>query len=219
MGRRWTLPPPRPLAGELKPLSSAETGRSVLQDGRLDLTIRHDLLKGVSPEMLYWWYGNIEGTMHYLGQEYPRYLVWHPLDHIQYRVVRRSPDGSVGVGARVQIVEAFQRNLDYLVDVEMEIEQRDTTGSTVVKRLFGQAVMRLVNEFVPMTGGTQVYTRFVIGVGALPGKLGLNWMLRSKLFPPAKAQAWLKHNVEEVGNLEQFLPELYTTCSNSSIHG
>jgi hypothetical protein len=210
MEKRWTLLPPRPVAWELKPLSSAPTHRLALQDGRLQLTIQHDLLEGVSLEMLHWWYGNIDGTMHYMGQEYPRYLVWHPLDHIQYRVVRRAPDGGVGPGARVHIVETFERNLDYLVDVEMEIEQRDRTRATVVKRAFGQPVMQLMNEFIPMKGATQVHTRFVIGLPALPGKLSLNGVLRSRLFPLAKGQAWLKHNVEKVGNLENFLPELYT---------
>jgi len=29
------------------------------------------------------------------------------------------------------------------------------------------------------------------------------------LFPDGKGQAWLKHNIEEMGNLENFLPELY----------
>jgi len=29
------------------------------------------------------------------------------------------------------------------------------------------------------------------------------------LFPDGKGQAWLKHNIEEMGTLENFLPELY----------
>jgi len=29
------------------------------------------------------------------------------------------------------------------------------------------------------------------------------------LFPDDKARAWLRHNVEEVGNFEFFLPALY----------
>jgi hypothetical protein len=29
------------------------------------------------------------------------------------------------------------------------------------------------------------------------------------LFPDGKGQAWLKHSIEEMGTLENFLPELY----------
>ena len=49
---RWKPLPPRPINWEMKPLSSAETGVKTLADGRLELTIRHDVLKGVTPAML-----------------------------------------------------------------------------------------------------------------------------------------------------------------------
>jgi hypothetical protein len=34
-------------------------------------------------------------------------------------------------------------------------------------------------------------------------------LLGPLLFFDGKGQAWLKHNIEEMGNLENFLPELY----------
>jgi hypothetical protein len=34
-------------------------------------------------------------------------------------------------------------------------------------------------------------------------------LIRGRLFTEAMGRAWLKHNVEEVGNLEFFLPALY----------
>jgi hypothetical protein len=37
----------------------------------------------------------------------------------------------------------------------------------------------------------------------------MNRFVRPRLFPDDKARAWLRHNVEEVGNFEFFLPELY----------
>jgi hypothetical protein len=39
---------------------------------------------------------------------------------------------------------------------------------------------------------------------AFLGRVVVPWM-----FPEAKGQAWLKHSVEEMGTLENFLPELY----------
>ena len=101
---------------------------------------------------------------------------------------------------------------------------RYVTHSTVSKRSApaaqSAAMGRLVTQEAMMRLPETACMRSSVSFSAaLTGKLSLNWMLCSKLFPPAKVQAWLKHNVEEVGNLEQFLPELYTTCSNSSIHG
>jgi hypothetical protein len=37
-----------------------------LDDGRLELSIRHDILKGVTPAMVDWWFRNIEGTMEHI---------------------------------------------------------------------------------------------------------------------------------------------------------
>ena len=52
MAAKWTLPPARPVAWELKPLSSATTEFDLLGDGRLELKITHDVFKGVTPLML-----------------------------------------------------------------------------------------------------------------------------------------------------------------------
>ena len=39
----------------------------------------------------------------------------------------------------------------------------------------------------------------------------LSRWIRRREFSAAKADAWLLHNVEEVGNLPHFLPELYAS--------
>ncbi len=51
---QWRIPAPLPLIWPLKTLSSAKTTVGLLADGRLELTIKHDLLRGVSREMLAW---------------------------------------------------------------------------------------------------------------------------------------------------------------------
>lgn len=40
---------------------------------------------------------------------------------------------------------------------------------------------------------------------AFLGKVLVPWK-----FPASKGRAWLKHSVEEMGSLENFLPDLYT---------
>ena len=75
------LPEPLPLLWPFKPMSSATFGIDTLPDGRRKLWIKHDVLKNVTPRMLAWWFGNMEGDMEIQGQRVPRYRVWHPLDH------------------------------------------------------------------------------------------------------------------------------------------
>ena len=107
----------------MKSLSSATTTSTILPDGRLELTIEHSLIRGVTPAMLVWWFNHIDEPMSYEGKTYHRYLVWHPRDHLHYAVVQRSPDGSAGRGARVRIVESFNRNPAHMVD-SVEVVER-----------------------------------------------------------------------------------------------
>lgn len=49
------------------------------------LQVVHNPIVNVTPAMVNWWFnGNIDGDMKHPvnGQWYPRYLVWHPRDHI-----------------------------------------------------------------------------------------------------------------------------------------
>ena len=46
-----------------------------------------------------------------------------------------------------------------------------------------------------------------IPLGFLVAALSLQWP--TWLFPDGKGQAWLKHSIEEMGYLENFLLELY----------
>jgi DAPG hydrolase PhiG domain len=79
------LPARRPVLWPLRPQDSARVSRSD-DGGRRVVTIEHAALTGVTAEMLTWWYGHVPGTMPYADGMYPRYLVWHPLDHISYEV-------------------------------------------------------------------------------------------------------------------------------------
>jgi hypothetical protein len=72
--------------------------------------IRHDLLKGISPRMIEWWFGHIGGDMDVEGVRLSKYLVWHPFDHIHWELARSGPDGRAAKGAQFRIVEAFGRN-------------------------------------------------------------------------------------------------------------
>ena len=143
---KWELLPPRPFNWTMKSLESAETGVKHLDDGRLELRIRHDILKGVTPAMIDWWFRNIEGMMEHMGQTSPRYLVWHPIDHIHFELARRAPDGSGGQGAQFHIVEALGANLDFLVDAVADVLKADDTGHTPHAQRDREKVLGLISN-------------------------------------------------------------------------
>jgi hypothetical protein len=201
--------PSRDFGWQMKPLASAKTNIVKLPDGRLELTIEHDTVRGVSPEMLLWWFSNIGGTMAYGDSVYPRYLVWHPHDHIRWELVREAPGGGAAVGARFRIVEAFGRNPDYFVDSTDTVEKLDKTGIRLCAYLLGDRVLDLEHKFAPVPGGTRYDSRMVVGSSSLWGRLFFNRFVRPRVFTDEMGPAWLKHNVEEVGNFEFFLPNLY----------
>jgi hypothetical protein len=203
------LPPPLDIPWKRKPLSSAKTEVSVLPDGRIKLWIEHDVLHGVTPAMLVWWFQHLEGTVEIAGKRVDRYRAWHPLDHVAFRYVRRRPDGSIGPGAVFHIREAFARNPAFSIDVKTRVEKLDETGFVHVPHMLGVEVARMEYLFEAVPGGTR-YTNWLIAGANLPVVgVPLNRLIRPRAFPEPKAIAWLTHNVEEVGNFESFLPALY----------
>lgn len=211
--QKWVLPPPRP-TNELKPVSSARVIYKNLDNGQFTITLLHDLIKGVTPQMLLWWFGHMAGTMRYMGGEYPRYLVWHPYDHVFFEVAKPGPDGAAGQGATWHIVEAFGRNPDYLSEIMPLVEKLDETGITLVEHALGSEVLRLEHHFFPEQGGTRYESYMTAGTTSFPSKLVLNPVVRHR-FTDVKQQAWVKHNIEEVGHFEEFLPALYAEQSQS----
>lgn len=201
------LPPPRPLLWSLRSRDTARIADNRLADGRRRITIEHAELRGITPVMLDWWYHNVEGEMDYAGGRWPRYCVWHPLDHISYTVTKRI-NGKVGPGTRLHIREVFQRKPENLLDLRAEVESIDTDAAIIRKRLAGVTVLRLVNRFISTTIGTRYTTEMTIGITGPLGHL-INPLLRRRILGGARGQAWMRHHVEEIGTLEHFLPDLY----------
>jgi len=201
------LPEPLPLAWQFKPVSSASAGVETLNDGRKKFWIKHDVLKNVTPRMLAWWFGHLEGDVEIQGRRFPRYRVWHPLDHVYARYVRRAPDGSVGPGAQLALCEYLGRNPRYKIEAVSTIEKLDETGFIHNVIQGGVRIARMEHVFTESVDGMRDENCLIV-----PGtpRLGpLARLLTPFLFPDGKGQAWLKHNIEEMGTLENFLPELY----------
>lgn len=191
-----------------RPLESARTTLELLPNARLRATIDHAPLEGVTPDMLLWWFGHIGGTMPYAGREVERYLVWHPRDHVSWRLARPGPNGLAEEGARFRIRENLLGDPSMRVDSTDRVEKLDRTGIRLVMRIAGAQFFQLEHTWSEGRGRTHYVS--VLDLGSR-SRLGhpVNRYLRSRVFPPRLAEAWLQHNVEEVGRLEHFLPGLY----------
>jgi hypothetical protein len=89
------------------------------------------------------------------------------------------------------------------------IEKLDETGFVHGPRPFGPPIARLEYTFTPVGDGTLYENSITFGPDLPVLRPLFNRVIRPRVFPDAKARAWFKHNVEEVGNFEFFLPELY----------
>ncbi|MES2593366.1 MAG: hypothetical protein V4608_15895 [Bacteroidota bacterium] len=205
---RWTLPPERNFGWKMKPLESAITNFTIDKDGVFILTIEHDPICGVTPKMLLWWFQNIGGEMTYEGKTYPKYLVWHPKDHIHWNLINNSSNSEIGPGSHFRIVEALDRNMNFLIDSIEIVEKLDETGIRLIRKIGSIEVFSLQHDFIQNGSNTIYKSKMIVGTNKAIGKV-FNSFVRPLIFSKEMGAAWLKHNIEEVGNFEFFLPELY----------
>ena len=203
------LPTPLPLPFPLKPVGSADMGVETLADGRTKYWIRHDTVHGVTPRMLDWWFRHLEGTIEFGGRSYNRYRFWHPGDHVHASYHRRLGDGTVGVGASIRLIEVLGRNERYLVDTITHIERLDEGGYIHNPELHGRTgFARMEYTFEPTPDGTRYENCLIIGSTA-PWYPLVRPLIRTFGFTEGQGVAWHRHNIEEVGMFEHFLPQLY----------
>jgi len=204
------IPEPLELPWTMKPVESAETRFENLDDGRLRCSIVHEVLRDVTPEMIVWWFKHMEGDVEIEGQRIPRYRAWHPIDHVRVRYPRLADDGSnMGPGSQIHIQECFGGEPRFRVDVVDDVLRLDVGGFVHVHRRAGLEVARMEYTFERVPGGTRYRNSLCVGTQAPIVRYPINRLLRPRLMPDAMCRRWLRHNVEEVGNFEFFLPALY----------
>jgi hypothetical protein len=147
--------------------------------------------------------------MMYRGTTYPRYLLWHPRDHIHMEVAARSASGGPGQGAFWRIVEAFAANPSFYVDSTVYVEKLDDEGLSLVRRQRGGEFFRLEHRFAAVDEGSSYRSRMIVGPASGMVRVVFNDLVGPWVFPDEMGTAWLTHNVEEVSMLEHMLPSLY----------
>lgn len=186
---------PLPVLWALRPVESAQVN-ILRRDGVTVVDIQHAPLRGVTPSMISWWYRHLDGDMTYAGVTCSRFLVWHPLDHLGCEVD----------GARLHLTEALQRDPANALDLRVEITERQDNRVVIAKEVAGTSVVRMVNEFTSSPFGARFATTVTIGDDSRLGRVALNRMAHRRA--GRRIQPWIRHHIEEIGNLENFLPEL-----------
>ena len=220
------MPPARDYGWELKPVSSSHFEIHKKANGQFCVVLNHALLRGVSAEMLRWWFRNftdlkvrLNGVPGYDGKVVPAYLLWHPSDHVNATLSgTRALDGTAQAGCKIHIQEAMQYDTygwKYPVDAELTVAYVGPDGWAMGKFIpvLGPVMMlRIHFKDVVENGkhiGTHYHYEVVIGLrGNNPISKSINKKIAGEYGPEFFA-AWQRHNVIEVGVFENFLPPLF----------
>lgn len=156
----------------------------------IDLVIDHDL-NGVTPEMIDWWWKNMVNSNYY--------KMWHPKDHVSIKwEIPPEREGNIGA---IHIAEEKIGNFPV---TKLRIKVIDPATSpisatyshvraTCVIDSNGNPITWIVHEYESKPGGTRMRSTF-----RLPADSSMQFI-----------EALRKHNKEEMGQFQQFLPELY----------
>lgn len=196
----------RPVVFPLRSVDTATVRYTAGPHRRRRITIDHRPLAGVTPAMLLDWFTHLDGTIEYGGAVVNRYLAWHPIDHIQWELARPAPGGGAGEGAWFRIVERFGGDPAFAIDITDRVEKLDETGIRLVQRVAGAVIFQLEHTWSPCAEGAHYVS--VMDIGARGAALAPLNLYAQRRFPDEMARAWVRHNIEEVGQLEHLLPRL-----------
>src|SRR5262249_17805918 len=98
---------------------------------------------------------------------------------------------------------------DNLLDVTATVERIDEQAAVIAHRVLGLPALRLINRFEATPTGTKYVSDLMIGSAGMIGQHIFNPLIGARILPGRHGRAWVRHHIEEVGNLENFLPELF----------
>lgn len=200
---------PRPTFWDYPRVSEAKIKFEYLDSGFLDIQIEHPELKGVTPAMISWWYKHLaSGRYKIQGVEYDFYHLFHLSEHGKTSVVSPAADGSMTMdkGAIVYRQECFGPHFSKGKGLIEEFSEQGFVVSPVLGPL---KLGRIEHSFTATENGTIYRVKTLLGLDApLIGPL-INLYIRKKQFPPDVVKEWVRHQVEEVGSLVHYLPQIY----------
>ena len=225
--QKLSMPQERKFGWELKPASSVHWGQVKNKSGQLCVVLEHSLLRGVTSEMIAWWFKNfpnlritLNDVKGYEGKKVPAYLLWHPFDHINAQLKGKLGENNTArAGAKIHIQETMQYNkygFKYPVNQELEIFYCENDGWGMGKKipLIGTMIFLRISYKDVYEDGKIIGVHYHYEVVAGTNKQNIiAKALNKKIVGGYTAEfweAWITHNTIEVGVFENFLPALYS---------
>ncbi|GAA6182561.1 hypothetical protein NBRC116594_39990 [Shimia sp. NS0008-38b] len=204
------LPEVRDFGWELRRLDDGFSKVTLLPDGRTLFEVEHAPVRDVTTDMLSWWYGVYADLKLVIDEQmYPAYLVSHPLDHISLRSEKKDKDGPLSPGDFITLVEAYGRNPQHSTNERLEVTQRDKKKFALRASRRGITVADVEFVFVDGPDGAEVKNKLTVGVENGILKPLVNRWIVPWLYNEDRNYAWVRHSIEEIGNFENFLPDIY----------
>jgi quinoprotein glucose dehydrogenase len=210
--------PPRHLPWPLLDVGTAVTSHEVLPDGRIRMLIQHRPLPGVTPAMLAWWYRVLPiSQVAFDGAVRPMYHLFHPFEHGRIWIASPAADGrpGVGAGALVGRYEWFGPHESKGSARVIELSER---RFVVRPRAMGISIGEIRHEWGMSPDGATYGVETVLGVDWPVVGPWINALLRRYVFDEDMLREWRRHQVEEVGLLANFLPELFAQRNDSNMY-
>lgn len=208
---------------EFKPVTSAKwVNIESTSNGGIRVQIEHDTIRGVTPEMMRWWFENLGGTttwngVDFTGPEITHYHLWHHRDHIA--ATRLSPKGAdtrtFAPSATSRIQEQFS-DYNELIDATVVTTRLDEEEFNFEIKRYGLTVGRIVHHYSPESGGLRFYAETEIGIGLDTRLAAVPNLVRPFLYSRHTAEHWIRHNIEETGRSEHVIPVLYRNATGIS---
>jgi hypothetical protein len=202
---------PIKLPWQIQDTNLAQTNYQYLDNGQILITITHLPLIDITPKMLTWFYKNLPISTVQIGQEiFPWYQIFHPSEHQSINILQPTTDGSSGLGVAVgALIEKKQWFRSYNSLTTERVMAFSEQGMTLKPELAGLSFAQVEHLFIKTKTGTQYQVSSLIG-SDLPiiGPV-INLIIRYKILPEDMLKQWIRHQVEEVSNLNAFLPKLY----------
>jgi tetratricopeptide (TPR) repeat protein len=133
-----------------------------------------------------------------------RGLVWHE----KGRYERAIADFTRAIKTDPTLAAAYI-NRGRLCMTRLICRLRSRPGARNSHRRHPVTALLIEGQFLPRPEGVQLISSMTIAFAGWLRRTGLNPWLIEWRFPAERRNAWLKHRVEEIDNLQFFLPDLY----------
>lgn len=193
---------------DMRSPTTADVRRDVMTPELETISIRHQILEGVDSEMLYWWfryfcYQNLQMAS---GELVSAFVLWHPLNHVNFEIQKHSLSGAVGLSAGTQIsIETKSRNR-FLITSVGSVQALDRTGISLRFRKFMSGPAFLIDNFVDSRGGLAYASRLI--TTSNERKSSKESSLEQSLI-----RDWIEYKIQVTANLQILLPSLFKSQS------